>query len=117
MTNKSKLTKELILIKITENTTKYTWSNLCMNNEMLVKIDDDNGFYLFYTGGSMKIRSLYWTYLYVKEDGKTSFIRGAYHADTRGRVSLRCCSAEFAGGLGVPVVPHPSGVSALSVVV
>ena len=73
-TNKSKLTKKSILIKITENTTKYTWSNLCMNNEMLVKIDDDTGFYLFYTGGSMEIRSLYWTYLCVKAEGKTSIL-------------------------------------------
>ncbi len=70
-TNKSKLTEELILKKITENTTKYTWSNLCINNEMLLKIDD-TGFYLFYTGGNMKIRSLYWTYLYVQKEGKAS---------------------------------------------
>lgn len=69
---KSKLTKELILTKIKERTSNYTLSNLCMDNEMLAKIDDDTCFYLFYTGRRMQIRSLYWTCFYVKEDGETS---------------------------------------------
>lgn len=68
-TYKSKLTKESILRKINETTSKYIFSNLCMSNEMLAKVGDNNTcFYLFYTGRRMQIRSLYWTCLYVKEE-------------------------------------------------